>query len=315
MGFLSKKKTTQKMHEDLRAQIEERQARWLAFVDKLGKRANELYDAARPELDALKKADGDPNKSSYHKVLSGVCGQLDLIRSKALDVHDKEIRDYYYYLRQSEITALHPLARYLDDFRNTCYDSLSEFEDSLHKMTDALREEKRDEVEDEYAKIIDSFNAAKKKFLCSQCGHQLPVERIFFISVHIPCPACGAQNTLEPGHQARNLQFIAKKLAEKRCKHLLDAYKNEKQNERDLYYKAHAIKLDAIHKSDREKAVAQKEIEAIHLEREQSIQNAPRLYAVYLRALYDEMNGILPEFKEHHEKLYVEQLNQTKDGK
>jgi rubrerythrin len=311
MAFFSKKKTTQNMYDDLRIQIDERRERWFVFIDKLNTRAEELYLAAIPELNALKESDDDPNKSTYYKVLSGVCGQLDNMRSKACDTQDKEIADFYDYLRHSEITALHPLMRYLDDFRNDCYDRLTEFEQSINTKTDKLRKEKRDDIEDEYAKIIDSFNADKDKFRCSQCGHLLPVERIFFLSVHIPCPACGTQNTLEPGRNARNLQFIAKKLAEKRCEHLLDAYQNEIQNERDLYFKAHNIKLDSIHKNDKEKAIAQEQIEAIHAERKRSIENAPRLYNVYLRALYDEMNRILPEFKEHHEKLYLEQINQT----
>jgi rubrerythrin len=298
------------MYDDLRAQIDARRERWFVFLDKLDKRAEELYLSALPELNALKASDSDPNKSTYYKVLSGVCGQLDLMRSKAYDTHDKEILDFYYCM-QSEITALHPLSRYLSDFRNVCYERFNEFEQSLLDKVHELKEETREEVENEYAKIIDSFNADKDKFRCSQCGHLLPIDRIFFISVHIPCPACGTQNTLEPGAQARNLQFIAKKLAEKRCKHLLDAYQNEKQNERDLYFKAHDIKLSVIHKSDQEKAIAKEQIEAINAERERSIENAPRLYAIYLRAFYDEMNRILPEFKEHHEKLYLEQINQT----
>ncbi|MDR2122470.1 MAG: hypothetical protein LBP34_05025 [Flavobacteriaceae bacterium] len=287
------------------------------FLDKLNKRAEELYNAALPELNALKKNDDDPNKSTYNKILSGICGQLDLIRSKAYHAHDQEILDFYYCLRRSEITSSHPLSRSLDNFREICYESFNEFEQSLYEMRDRLREEKREEIEEEYAKIIDSFNVAKDKFRCSQCGHLLPVERIFFISVHIPCPACNTQNTLEPGRQARNLQFIAKKLAEKRCEHLLAAYRNEKQNERDLYHKAHAIKLDSIHKSDKDKAIAKKQMEDINLERERSIKNAPHLYAAYLRAVCDEMNDILPEFKAHHEKIYFEQINQTekKDGK
>ncbi|MDR2126168.1 MAG: hypothetical protein LBP63_05005 [Prevotellaceae bacterium] len=310
MAFFSKKKTIPNMYEDLQAQIDARRERWFVFIDKLNTRAEELYLAALPELNALKASDSDPNKSTYNKVLSGVCGQLANMRSKAYDAQDREISDFYDYLRHGEITALHPLSRYLTEFRNDCYDRFTEFEQSINMKTDKLREVERDEIEYEYAKIIDSFNADKDKFRCSQCGHLLPVERIFFISVHIVCPACNTQNTLEPGRSARNLQFIAKKLAEKRCEHLLNAYQNEIQNERDLYFKAHNIKLDSIHKNDREKAIAQEQIEAIHAERKRSIENAPHLYNVYLRALYDEMNRILPEFKEHHEKLYLEQINQ-----
>jgi hypothetical protein len=301
------------MYEDLQRKMDEQQGRWLTFLEKLENRAKELYDTALPELNALKRADDDPNKAAYHKVLSGVCGQISTIASKARDTHEKEVLDFYYYMRE-DIKALHPLAKNLTDFRDICREKFNEFETLMNNLEKKLREETRDEVEEEYAKIIESFNVAKSKFLCSQCGYLLPIERIFFISVHIPCPACGAQNTLEPGRDARNLQFIAEKLAQKRCEPLLDAYNNEKQNERDLYHKAHAIKLDAIHKSDKEKAIAKEQIEAINLERSLFIKNAPHLYNKYLRAVCDEMNGILPEFRAHHEKFYLERKNQFNTG-
>ncbi|MDR2790483.1 MAG: hypothetical protein LBB59_05865 [Campylobacteraceae bacterium] len=107
---------------------------------------------------------------------------------------------------------------------------------------------------------------------------------------------------------------LSPKFAEKRCEHLLEAYNKEKQNERDLYHKAHNIKLNSIHASDKDKAIAKERIEAINLERERSMQAVPRLYDEYLRAVCEEMNKILPEFKEHHERVYHEQIKQLEKG-
>ncbi|MDR2081725.1 MAG: zinc ribbon domain-containing protein [Campylobacteraceae bacterium] len=296
------------MYDDLKAQIEEKQARWFAFLDKLTIKAKELYEPAFEELANIRKADGDPNKSTYNKALSGVCGQFGVIAKKAHDTLESEIIDFYYDARSEAISQ--PLSSILYEFKNTCYERFYELEESLLNMERALRDDAKADLEEEYAKIIDAFNGTRDKLLCSQCGHLLPIDRIFCISVHIACPACGAQNTFEPSPKTRNLQFIAKELAEKRCKHLLDAYGDEKQNERDLYHKAHNIKLNSIHASNDDKIKAAREIEAINLERERSIQNAPQLYAKYLRAVCDEMNNILPDFKEHHETAYHEQIKQ-----
>ncbi|GAA6768084.1 hypothetical protein AAFH68_40360 [Flavobacterium sp. CGRL1] len=43
-------------------------------------------------------------------------------------------------------------------------------------------------------------------------------------------------------------------------------------------------------------------------QRQAAIKNAPKLYQVYLRAMYDEWNKITPDLKEHNEKMYQNQL-------
>ncbi|MDR2638225.1 MAG: hypothetical protein LBC09_00125 [Helicobacteraceae bacterium] len=297
------------MYDDLRNQITQQQSRWLLFIDKLTARAKELYEPARAELTALRKSDNDPYKTLTNKVLSGVCGQLGSIRKKAYDAHEKEIIDFYYCLKD-EIAMTHPLFDTLYAFRTICLERFGELEKMLLYMEQSLREDAEADLEDEYNKIIDDFNKTKENLRCSQCGHSLPIDRVFFIAVHIACPACGAQNTLEPGSQARSLQFIANDLAAKRSKPLLEASQQAKDEERDLYAKAHSMKLDAIHKDDKAKAAVKKEIELIDAERERLIARSRELYDKYLRAVCDEMNKIIPDFKDHHEKVYLKQINQ-----
>ncbi|MDR1911188.1 MAG: hypothetical protein LBQ52_02430 [Helicobacteraceae bacterium] len=295
--------------DNLRAEIEDRQKRWFAFINKLEERAKELFDEAIPQLRALRKSDEDIYKSNYNKTLSGVCGQLSAIRSKAFNAKDKEIIDFHYYA-EDKIPSSHSLAKKLDKF---WYDANAEFErfdKEIYKLDRRLLEDAENDLESEYQEIIDSFNAQKDQFKCSQCGANLQIERIFFIDAHIACNVCAAQNSFEPSSQARKLQFIANDLAKKRCKPLLKAYEDEDQKERDLYQQARELKLSAIHESQRRKSEIEKEIDRLNKLREEAIENAPRLYKVYLRAVCDELNKILPEFKEHHEKMYIEQSGQ-----
>jgi rubrerythrin len=298
------------VYDDLKAQIAQKQSRWASFIDRLSVRAKELYEPSLKELTNIRKSDDDPNKRLYNKALLGVCGQINAIRSKAHDALESEVIDYYYYLKD-KIAMSNPLFETLYEFRNTCRERYDELEELLLNMERNLRNIEKADLEEEYNRVIDAFNKTKDKFLCSQCGHSLPIDRIFFINVHIACPACGAQNNFEPGSEARNIQFLAKDLAAKRCEHLLKASENEKQNERDLYHKAHELKLSAIHKSDKDKAAVKTQIEAIDAERDLALKRSSDFYKKYLRAVCDEMNGMLPEFKEHNEKMYLEQTNQT----
>ncbi|GAA6768085.1 hypothetical protein AAFH68_40370 [Flavobacterium sp. CGRL1] len=100
-------------------------------------------------------------------------------------------------------------------------------------------------------KILDEYETIKNKFNCTQCGGNIEIEKIFLIETYISCPYCQTQNTFAPSTLGRNLQNIAKELAEQRTAHLYDAYESEKDKERDLYHKRHELSLSTIHESDK----------------------------------------------------------------
>jgi signal transduction histidine kinase len=291
---------------ELQEAIEETEKRWFTFLTRLEERAKEFAAAAATELDELRKSDTDIYKAAYNRALSGVCGELETILDKARDVREEKIVDFKYELRET-INAHHPLSRRLSEFVSVCEEAHQRFEKTLHDLLDALRDAGADDLEREYQAIIDSFNAKKDSFRCSQCGAILPMERLFFIEVHIACESCGAQNNFQPSSQARSLQFIANDIARKRCENLHKEYENEKQKERDIYKRMHELKLSTVGKSDKEKAAIEKERERLEAQRQEAIDNAPKLYVKYLRTFYDELNAILPEFREHHEKRFFEE--------
>ncbi|MDR2625729.1 MAG: hypothetical protein LBC37_05295 [Zoogloeaceae bacterium] len=199
------------------------------------------------------------------------------------------------------------MSRRLHAFVSVCEEAHDRFTKTITSLSDGLRNASAEDLEKEYQAILESFNAEKNSFKCSQCGAILPMERLFFMEVHIACASCGAQNNFQPSSQARNLQFIANDLARKRCENLYEEYANERQKERDIYRRSHELKLSTIGKSDKEKSAIEKERERLAAQRQEAIDNAPKLYIKYLRAFYDELNVILPEFRDHHERRFLEE--------
>jgi hypothetical protein len=283
--------------------MREIQDKWTAFLEKLETRMEELCTVALPELSAMRNNADDPYEKNYHKVLSGVCGQLENIRKKVYDTYEEKIIGAYYQYKKY-INALHPLSNQLYEFRNQCAARHEAFERSLMAWDEKLRNAGRKDLEEEYKKILEAFEAGKDRFTCKQCGSPLPIERIFFISVHIPCPACNTQNTFEPGTEARNLRFIAKDIAEQRSAAFREAYEDEHKKERELYGRIHEIKLGLIHEKEKRKAEMRAKIDVLEKERQDAIARAPELFKRYMRTVYDEMNRILPDLREHHEKMY-----------
>jgi hypothetical protein len=205
--------------------LRELETRWFSFLEKLEARMEELCSAALPELRALCRDTGDAGKQVYRKVLSGVTGQLENIRGKAYSTHDEKVVDTWYRFREDCKTA--------DSFFNAgygftqrCTKRYEEFEETLRGWDTLLRETDRENLEEEYRRILEIFNACKEKFRCTQCGAPIPITQTFFISVHLACPACATQNTFDPGSEARELPFIARDLAEKRAAPFYEAYQN-----------------------------------------------------------------------------------------
>jgi RNA polymerase-binding transcription factor DksA len=290
--------------------LQETQERWFTFLGKLETRMEELGTAALPELREALAADTDPYKRTFLKMQSGVNGQFENIRQKAYDTYDQQVNGLYDQL-SNEIPVLHPAHNQLMDFRNSCSDRYhQQFDSKYHYWRDQIQATSRRDLETEYRQILDEFEQVKNQFTCSQCGAPIAIQKIFFISTYLPCPSCQTQNSFEPGSQARQLQFIARDLAEQRTAHLHTAYEKENALEREYYHEAHTLKLSTIHEHDK-KILAQKEAEmaAIEARRQESIRRTPELYRQYLRAMYDELNLILPDLKDHHEKMYQNQMN------
>ncbi|MFD2943583.1 hypothetical protein [Flavobacterium notoginsengisoli] len=290
------------------AELQESQQRWFAFLEKLEVKMEELATASIPELKQLLQEDEDMYKRTFHKVYSGVNGQLNNIRQKARDTYEEKINDVYYNLN-SQISVLDKHHNLLSDFRNACSDRHNEFDDKYDYWRKQIEKTQERDLEIEYQKILSEYESIKNKFNCTQCGGNILIEKIFLIETYITCPYCQTQNTFAPSSQGRNLQNIARELAEQRTAHLNEAYETEKDKERDLYHQRHELSLSIIHESNKKVlSEVQSKMDDLEEQRQFAIQNAPKLRQIYLRAMYDEWNKITPDLKEHNEKMYQNQL-------
>jgi hypothetical protein len=205
--------------------LRELETRWFSFLEKLEERMEELCSAALPELRALRRAADDAGKQVYRKVLSGVAGQLQNIHDRAYDTHDEKVIDVWYRFKE-DFKAPDSFISTGYAFRQKCTKRYEEFEETLRGWDALLHETGREDPEEEYQHILETFEANKAAFTCKQCGAPIPITQAFFISVNLACPACATQNTFDPGSEARELPFVARDLAEKRAVPFYDAYQN-----------------------------------------------------------------------------------------
>ncbi|MDR1634311.1 MAG: hypothetical protein LBS27_05210 [Bifidobacteriaceae bacterium] len=291
---------------DIRQELTDRHDRWLNFLRRLEDRATEFANAAKAELVQVRRTDPDPHKASHGRLLSAAFGQIDQIREKAHTTWEDQIVDFRYQVR--ELIDIHdPVSRQLDEFMSVCTDAYERFEDTLRALDHELRQTAEEDLETEYQAILDSFQSSRNQFSCRTCGAQLEIERLFFIEVHISCSYCGALHNFKPGADARRIQFIARDLAVRRSAGVLADHTAEKDKERRLYHEIHELKLSAIGRDEKTKAQIEQEIAGLEQLRVQAVLNAPLLHKRYLRAVYDQLNLILPEFREHHERRFVEE--------
>ncbi|CAD0004141.1 hypothetical protein [Flavobacterium chungangense] len=308
-GLFNKQNNEETAIPEWNAELQESQQRWFAFLEKLEVKMEELATAAIPELKQLLEEDEDLYKRTFHRVYAGVRGQLNNIREKARDTYEEKINCIYYDLN-SQVSVLSKNHDLLSDFRTACSDRHNEFERKFEHWSDQIEKTQERDLEIEYQKILNEFETIKDKFSCKQCGGNITIDKIFLIETYISCPYCQSQNTFAPSTQARMLQNIARGLAEQRTVHLYEAFETENNKERELYHQRHELSLSKIHQTDsRVLNEINTKMDQLEIDRQNVIQNAPKLYQVYLRAMYDEWNKITPDLKEHNEKMYQNQLH------
>jgi hypothetical protein len=283
-------------------QLDTLEQRWYSFLGKLEEKYDELVTAIETEGPKTYLEDTDPYKRAFYRFQSGMNGQLDGIRKKAYDTCDVQIRDFY---ASNKPAISDPAFDLLHNWRNRCMDAHSDWEERIEAKKSAVWESVKivDDPEVKYAAILAEYDHIKDKFTCKQCGSPLTIDKIFFISTYITCPACQTQNTFEPSTQARGLEHLARELAEKRTASLLAAYNAEKNLEHELYNEIHQTKYSNLPDAAKKTKIAELENRM-----KQAAQDAPDMYRRYLRAMFDEWNKIIPDLKEQNEKFYERQL-------
>lgn len=281
------------------------QERFFTFLSKLEDRLKEFAEASVPELESLRKSDPDEFNRAYHRMKSGVLGQLDSVRNKAADVKEEKIDRF-------DLPGLSGFS----SFRSVCYDRYAQFEKIYNHYRAMVEDTDVEDFEIKYQRILDEYETSKDKFRCMQCGSPVVIGQLYFTTTYITCPSCQTRNTYDPGTNAKMLEHVGRSLAEQRTRHLLKEHDSIGNRTHDLYLQAHQLELSLIHEKDNKVIDAKKKvIESLHQQKKELEERRPLLYTTYLRAMFDEWNKINPALADEHEKFHTRLVNDYKQYK
>jgi F0F1-type ATP synthase membrane subunit b/b'/DNA-directed RNA polymerase subunit RPC12/RpoP len=288
LNFFSNKKNNDASNSgsnELKKELDEREQRWYTFLKKLEERYDELIAEINVEAPKIYEEDSDTYKRAYLRFKSGMEGQLDMIRRKAQDTAQAQIHTAY---NAWDVSILSPDYRILSDWRIRCLDCHNAWDERIYAKREAafkaIERQEEMSLEEKYADILREYENLKEKFGCVKCGSALSIDKLYTIAAYITCPYCQTQNTFEPGAKMRNLPNIARPLAEQRVKTFHNEYL---QN-------TYTGRYDDIGALREGKA------------------NEIKYYQKYLRAMFDEMNKILPDQQTQNEAFYERLLSDYK---
>ena len=182
------------------------------FLDKLGVKAEELYQATQENAQAVADGDSDPYKRSFHQFKAGVIGQFQVLLQKATSTYETQVLPKARLFEQTEASLL-----------------FSQWHSKvLNQMTTAFDGVQLRDLEKEYQEIMDDYNRTKDSFYCTQCSGKLEINELYYISTYITCPHCKTQNTFHPGTKTRMLELICRDLAELRHRGLGEKHKADR---------------------------------------------------------------------------------------
>lgn len=298
-GLFKKSGNEQNKPSPAEQEMQQTMERFFVFLEKLEAKMKEFSETAIPELIEIKATDSDEYKRGYHRMKAAVLGQFESIRKKADEVREEKIGCFDY---ENDETGF---SKAYYNFREACYSRHEQFEKKYNTYTQQVEQTDQEDFELKYQKIIEEYETVKNKFKCVQCSSPISIDKLYFTTVYITCPACQTQNTFDPGSKAKQLEHIGRALAEQRTAHLLKAYECIPEKVSTLYHQQHQLSLNLIHEKDTTViAEKKKQIAALKSEMQELENSQAQLYQVYLRAMFDEWNNINPTLKNEHERFY-----------
>lgn len=193
--------------------MEELHIRFSNFLRKLTERANQLAEETKSSAQSFYDEDIDSHKRSFFNFKMGIQGQFTSIINKAQEVFDNQIQVHEPTIRERRT----PEGEIKEKWFRKIHDEFENWKDLIRNLSENVFEDvKEKSPETTLQEIIEQYNRIKDNFHCTQCGGKLEINEIYFISTYIPCPYCQTQNTFVPGTKMRELEFIAKDLAEER---------------------------------------------------------------------------------------------------
>ncbi|MXV38767.1 hypothetical protein GO491_08815 [Flavobacteriaceae bacterium Ap0902] len=187
--------------------LENLKARFQTFTQKLLAKANELEQEVKASAQMMYDEDTDHHKRNYIQFKSGIEGQYRHMLNKARDVFDSQIRplrdDYTYAGVQAWFSEMYTI---MNGFEEKIYSIIKGLDDAVQEIT----------AESRLQHILKEYEEIKDEFHCSQCGANLEIDQVYFVSTYITCPYCQTQNTFVPSSNMKELQFLSREVAEER---------------------------------------------------------------------------------------------------
>ena len=248
--------------------LENLKTRFEVFTSKLLDKATELEHEAKLSVQEVYDEDSDHYKRAYGQFKLGIEGQFKSLIDKASDVYNQQIvclRNDSRYTNTSEwYIEMHDLSR---GFEDSIRQKMKNIFDSVILISNEVYLQN---ILDEYEVIKDAFN-------CSQCGANLTIDQIYFVSTYITCPFCQTQNTFVPGTLMKELESLSRDLAQERLKSI-------------------EIKYAQIDSSDSNKLLRKS------------------AYIFYRAYVWVEKSKIVPIYRENYLKVFLREVHDTLSG-
>ena len=248
--------------------LENLKTRFGVFTSKLLDKATELEHEAKLSVQEVYDEDSDHYKRAYGQFKLGIEGQFKSLIDKASDVYNQQIvclRNDSRYTNTSEwYIEMHDLSR---GFEDSIRQKMKNIFDSVILISNEVYLQN---TLDEYEVIKDAFN-------CSQCGANLTIDQIYFVSTYITCPFCQTQNTFVPGTLMKELESLSRDLAQERLKSI-------------------EIKYAQIDSSDSNKLLRKS------------------AYIFYRAYVWVEKSKIVPIYRENYLKVFLREVHDTLSG-
>lgn len=189
--------------------------RFRVFIEKLTERAESLAEETRDAIQEIYDEDADPYKRSFGNFLMGVKGQFKGIIDKAEEVFKQQIKPH----APSFLKTQTPEGELQEQWFRKIHDDFEKWKDKMRDLADSIENQvKKPSAEEKLREIVEEYNAVKDKFHCSQCGANLEIKELYFISTYITCPYCQTQNTFVPSDKMREFEFVTKDFAEEKTR-------------------------------------------------------------------------------------------------
>jgi len=289
----------------LQSELDALETRLNSFLSKLDERLDVLLTGFIEEAPAIMKED-DRFGQSYYRFSSAMKGQAGNMREKVQEVLSKQIDPVF-----SNYTDTLPVGtdayRMVYDWRNRCTEKAHNWEEQMqHRVDKAVEQVERKDYEPVFQDMMNAYRQQCQSVNCQQCGAHLNIQQVYYYSAYVSCSFCQTQNIFEPGTAARDLELIARKLAEQRSKHFMDMHELRQQEEQELYMQIHELQLKLTMQERASKSgPLYSQILAIEAQRVQAENEVPEYLDKYYRNIFDELTILLPDLKEHHDKFFT----------